>query len=349
MLQLGLFPRRRESVPFSHSGGPGFQTGWFSSDTANRPFAEELETDSLQDPAFKRLFCHPEAIENVVRHYAPENAERIDFSTLEELNTELVGEALVRRYPDMLWTATTRDGSGQVVVLLEFQATQDPLMPLRIATYQLLAVESLLRRMRATTMDRRLEVLSFVVYHGKGRWKSAETLRQVFPSWVPGDYRVIFRDPDETVEPGDLARTILKLEQDRSVVATGATLSELNRVADESDSQYHHLMAKSVADMLVSSGRITREQLREVTTMAEVLTEYQRSLEEWGRQWARREQTEMLSRQVGLRFGSGVADEVRALLADATESGDLTEAASAVIECSTPEELLARVRCLRLD
>lgn len=298
----------------------------------------------MQDPAFKRLFCHPEAIENVVRHYAPENAERIDFSTLEALNTELVGEALVRRYPDMLWTATTRDGDGQVIILLEFQATQDPLMPLRIATYQLLAVESLLRRMRAATMDRRLEVLSFVVYHGKGRWKSAETLRQVFPSWVPGDYRVIFRDPDETVEPGDLARIILKLEQDRSVVATGATLSELNRVADESDSQYHRLMAKSVADMLVSSGRITREQLREVTTMAEVLTEYQRSLEEWGRQWARREQAEMLSQQVRRKFGPEVVEELTALLDQIPDSFQFSKAAIAVIDCPTAEEFVARVR-----
>ena len=95
-----------------------------------------------------------------MRRYAPKDAEEIDFATLEELNTELVGEALVRRYPDMLWTARSTDGSGQVVILLEFQATQDPLMPLRIAIYQLLAVESLLRRIRGTTPARRLKVLS---------------------------------------------------------------------------------------------------------------------------------------------------------------------------------------------
>ena len=106
-----------------------------SSNTANRSFAEELETDTLQDPAFKRLFCHPKTMENVVRRYAPTEAEGIDFATLEELNTELVGEALVRRYPDMLWTARSTDGSSQVVILLEFQATKDPLMPLRIAIY----------------------------------------------------------------------------------------------------------------------------------------------------------------------------------------------------------------------
>lgn len=196
-------------------------------------------------------------MENVVRRYAPTEAEGIDFATLEELNAELVGEALVRRYPDMLWTA---------------------------------------------------------------------------------------RQADEGVEPGDLARIILKLEQDRSVVGTLVTLSELDRVANETGSQYHRLMAECVAEMLVSSGRITRRQSQEVTTMAQVSTEYQRSLEEWGRK--RREQAlgDMLCKQVSIRFGSGVAAEVRALIVDMSESGGLVEAASAVVECSTPDELLTRVR-----
>jgi len=166
----------------------------------------------------------------------------------------------------------------------------------------------------------------------------------VFPTWLPGDYRVISQQPDKEVEPGDLARIILKLEQDRSVVGTLATLSELNRVAEETGSQYHRLMAECVADMLFSSGRITRQQLQEVTTMAQVMTEYERSLEEWGRK--RREQAlgDMLCSQVSIRFGLGVAEELSALLADMSESGGLAEAARAVVECSTPEELLARVR-----
>ncbi len=59
----------------------------------------------------------------MVRAYAPERADGIDFSTLEKLDAEQVGEALVRRYPDMLWTAWTRDGGARVMILLEFQGT----------------------------------------------------------------------------------------------------------------------------------------------------------------------------------------------------------------------------------
>lgn len=62
----------------------------------------------------------------------------IDFSTLDKMGTELVGEAMVRRYPDMLWIARKRGATGWVVILLEFQATWDRLMALRMAVYQLL-------------------------------------------------------------------------------------------------------------------------------------------------------------------------------------------------------------------
>lgn len=278
----------------------------------------------------------------------------IDFSTLEELNPELVGEALVRRYPDMLWAARSRDGSGRVLILLEFQGAHDPLMPLRIAIYQLLSVQALLRRTRPSPTLRSVEVLSFVIYHGEGRWQTAARLHNLFPRWVPGDYRVIARDPDEgTKRTGgrDLARTVLDLEKDWSVAGTLATLRELTQIADETGSRYDSLMAECVLEMLVSSGRITREQVPEVTTMARVMTEYERSLEEFGKTWFRQGRdegrAEMLYQQVGMKFGPGVAEELRELLGESSGPDRISEAARAVIDCATAEEFLTRVGRIR--
>ena len=300
----------------------------------------------MQDPAFKRLFSHPAAIESVVRRYASEHVGDIDFSTLEELNPELVGEALVRRYPDMLWAARSRDGSGRVLILLEFQGAHDPLMPLRVAIYQLLSVQALLRRTRPSPTLRSVEVLSFVIYHGDGGWKTATRLRNLLPRWVPGDYRVIARDPDDgtTGSGGNLARTILDLEKDWSVAGTQATLGEMTRIADETGSQYDRLMAECVLEMLVSSGRITREQAREVTTMAQVMTEYQRSLEEFGQRRSDEGQAALLCRLAGMKFGPEVAEELRALLDELSGPSRISVAASAVIDCATAEEFMARVR-----
>ncbi len=158
---------------------------------------------------------------------------------------------------------------------------------------------------------------------------------------------MIFRDPDESPvgkTHDDLAQAILELEQDRSVAGTLATLGALRRIADETGSQYDRLMAECVAEMLVSSSRITRRQVREVTTMAKVVTEYERSLEEWGREWARREQAEMLSHLVGRKFGPEAVEKLSALLRRIPDSFQFSEAAVAVIDCATADEFFVRVR-----
>ena len=235
----------------------------------------------MHDPAFKTVFCHPTAIERLVRRYAAEHADRIDFSTLTKLDAELVGDTLVRRYPDMLWMAEVRDGDGRVVIQLEFQGDRDWLMRLRMAIYQLMTVQQIFQRRPSLRREGSLEVLSFVIYHGRGTGKGAVGLRRLFPRWAAGEYRLIARQGSGF--EGDLAQTVLALELDRSVEGTQAVLAELKGVAERTASDYAGLMAEGVAEMLVSTGRITREQVREAKTMAQVATTYQQSLEEYGR------------------------------------------------------------------
>ena len=126
----------------------------------------------VNDPAFKRLFGHPEVAEILIREILPEDADRIDFSTLEKLGTELVGEALSRRYADLMWTARTRDGTAQVVILTEFQGRQDRVMPLRTTIYALMAVQELLRRTRPPPHPDTIEVLQpTVLLDAEGPWR----------------------------------------------------------------------------------------------------------------------------------------------------------------------------------
>ena len=235
----------------------------------------------MHDPAFKTVFCHPTAIERLVRRYAGEHADRIDFSTLTKLDAELVGDTLVRRYPDMLWMARAGDGDGRVVIQLEFQGDRDWLMKLRMAIYQLMTAQQIFQRKPSLRREGSLEVLSFVIYHGRGTGKGAVGLRRLFPRWAAGEYRLIARHGSGF--EGDLAQTVLALELDRSVEGTQAVLAELTRIAERTGSDYAGLMAEGVAEMLISTGRITREQVREAKTMAEVTTTYQQSLEEYGR------------------------------------------------------------------
>ena len=82
--------------------------------------------------------------------------------------------------------------------------------------------------------------------------------------------------------------------------------------------------------------------------MAQVMTEYERSLEEYGKTWFRQGRdegrAEMLCQQVDMKFGPDVAEELRTILGEPSEPDRIPEAASAVIDCATAEEFLARVR-----
>ncbi|MCY3807937.1 MAG: Rpn family recombination-promoting nuclease/putative transposase [Gemmatimonadetes bacterium] len=184
----------------------------------------------MRDPILKRLFGHAEVVEILIRDVLPEDARRIDLSTLEKLGTEFVGEALVRRYPDMMWTAHTRDGTGRVVILVEFQGRPDRLMPLRTAIYSHLAVQEMLRRSRPAPRPDSIEVLPpIVIYHGRGAWKGPTALGELFPRGIPREFRVIFRDPagSESGTAAGLVGAIASLDRDTSMAGTLAELGRL--------------------------------------------------------------------------------------------------------------------------
>ena len=304
----------------------------------------------VNDPALKRLFGHPEVAEILIRGILPEDADRIDFSTLEKLGTELVGEALSRRYADLMWTARTRDGAAQLLILIEFQGRQDRLMPLRTTIYALMAVQELLRRTRPPPHLDTIEVLQpTVLLDAVGPWRGPTALDELFPRGIPRDFRAIFRDPERCGStPGiDLAETMNRLDRDNSMKATLAELRRLVRVAEETGDRMDRLLAECIGEWLVLKERITKEQKREAKTMAQVMTEYERSLEAFGSRRERKGRVEgrveLLISMASMKFGTEAGERLADLLGTPPDSGRLATAAAAVIECATDGELLRRM------
>ena len=124
------------------------------------------------------------------------------------------------------------------------------------------------------------------------------------------------------------------------------------RVGEETGARFDRFLAECIGAALVSRKRITKDQLREGMTMAQVDTEYERSLEEFGRKWfrqGRREgreegQAAVLCQLAGKRFGREAAARLTEVLGDAPDAGTLAEATNAVIDCATADEFLGRVR-----
>jgi len=158
----------------------------------------------------------------------------------------------------------------------------------------------------------------------------------------------------------------LKLERDRDPEATLTTVEALQQVAEETSDDYDRFMAECVAEVLVSTRRITRDQLREVRTMGQMSAAYHQSMEEYGRKWfrpkwfregheegrdegirqERREHVRVLFGKAQEKFGREVAEELVTRLSDTPNPEQLLDAAVAVASCGTGDELLNRVRSL---
>ena len=82
--------------------------------------------------------------------------------------------------------------------------------------------------------------------------------------------------------------------------------------------------------------------------MTQVMAEYEGSWEEWGREkYAEGREVEhaaVLCRLADRRFGADAGERLADLFGTPPDSGRLARAEEAVIDCSTAEELLRRVR-----
>lgn len=320
---------------------------------------------AVHDPALKRIFSHPSTIERALRLTYPDRVADIDASTLESMDSGLVSDALEQRRADALWKARYLDGTGEVIIHLEFQGRSVWHMAVRMAVYGLLALQVRLRRRGGSPSTSQTampgEVLSIVIHHGGDRWTATRSLSELLPRWTPGDYRVISARPrageasegnPPTALRDQLPRTVLRLALARSPQEVVAHLGALERQVEDSGGEYDRFMADCIAEMLISEGWAT-EPLKEATTMSQVSTEFpNRWMEEFGRkryrqgreEGLRQGQSRLLHELVARKFGAGVADEVSSLLGRKLEPARIHLVSTAVIECETDEEFLGRVR-----
>lgn len=86
------------------------------------------------DHGYKRLFSHPQAVEELIRGFLrPEWAEGLDLSTLERIGNDFISDDLRERKSDAIWRM--RRKGEWLYLLLELQSTSHPFMALRMLTY----------------------------------------------------------------------------------------------------------------------------------------------------------------------------------------------------------------------
>jgi len=179
------------------------------------------------DSGYKLLFSHPRMVEELLRGFVHEPwVESLDFSTLEPADASFTSADLRQRHGDCVWRLRWR-GEDQdwvyVYLLLEFQSTPDPYMPVRLLGYVALLLADLVREKVATRSQGLPTVLSIVLYNGKRPWVAPLDLASLFRSVPPGmerylpqlSYLLIDENrlrPEELVQPGNRVSAMFRME-----------------------------------------------------------------------------------------------------------------------------------------
>ena len=96
---------------------------------------------SVHDEHYKRLFAFPRMVEDLLRGFvAGDWIDEFDFTTLQKLSADYVSDERRTRRGDTVWQVRHRSEWLHVLVLLEFQSTDDPDMALRILEYTALLI-----------------------------------------------------------------------------------------------------------------------------------------------------------------------------------------------------------------
>ncbi len=162
-------------------------------------------------------------IESLCRGFLPAlGAKCLDFATLERASSSFISDSFRERHSDLIWRMHQRDQPRSLYVLLEFQSTPDPLMPLRLLSYVSLLLQDLIRNGRHKPAELPV-VLPIVLYTGTAPWRAPLEAADLFGSLppelrchVPGLRYVLLDakrlDLDRTDLAENLAAAILRID-----------------------------------------------------------------------------------------------------------------------------------------
>ena len=275
----------------------------------------------MQDPNYKRLFSFPRMVEDLLCGFLPGQwLDELDFSTLQKLPTEYVSDELLKRHGDCVWRLRRRGEWLYLLVLLEFQSTDEPRMALRILTYTSLLYQELVRNDALDAGGRLPAVLPVVLYNGDARWRAAlevgELIAPVGPELAPyqPSQRYVVVDERhvgvEDLPASNLMAAVLGLERSRTpgdLLRVAGRLVEWLRDSDDDD------LKRAFTDWVrqMAEGFVPDDAaLPAVRTLEGVRMTLVERVAEWPKQWRQEGREEVVEqlRRAGAKLPPEDAD-----------------------------------------
>ena len=274
----------------------------------------------MHDPAYKLLFSRPRMVRDLLDGFAARGwSDALDFDTLTPLPASFVGEDLRQRHGDLVWRVRFRDEDWlYLVLLLEFQATVDPAMAVRMLDYTAMILRCLVADGVLSEHGALPHVLPVVLYNGPRRWTAPVEVADMFaaagdtpaPHLPSQRYYVldVRRAPAADLPADNLVSALVGLERARDASGLDAALralSELVRAAG--DEHLRRAFGAWLRARLGASGRLPAGADDPLARLEEAQTMLEETLGEWTREWLERGRDE--GRAEGIEQGR---DEGRA-------------------------------------
>ncbi len=140
------------------------------------------------DRSRRQLFTHRRMLEDLLRDFVKLPwVEDLDFSTLKKLSTDYVTDGLDERLGDVVWEVRRSEGQPvYILVLIEFQSSCDPLMPLRMIGYVVLFHQRLAKERPLKNGEKLPPVLPILLYSGEEEYTPALEMLDLIAAVPPG-------------------------------------------------------------------------------------------------------------------------------------------------------------------
>ena len=271
------------------------------------------------DNAYKQIFSHPEMIRDLLHGFVREDwVARLDFSTLEKSSGSYVTDDVRDREDDIIWRVRWGTEWLYLYILLEFQATVDHFMAVRIGGYVHLLYQDLIKSGTIKQGEKLPPVLPLVLYNGKAPWMAATEIGDLIAPTPFGldrfrpQMRYLLIDEiryadAELISLRNLAAALFRLEKSRKPEDIRRVLLELREWLKTPEQASLRRAFTVWLSRVLLPRKFPDTRLSEMSDLHEVDTMLAETVQEWTKEWReegeQKGEARMLSRQLQRRFG----------------------------------------------